>query len=810
MMGPSTSNARKPLKEKVNTVGTGRSAPIKRVGGEWVVDGAEDLGTKKRKGKGKAISQHITSSNSSTEDSDISRALLNKNQIASKWKGQLSRNPSTSSSTSISSTSNARRILETKNRRQGPTIDFDGPELPYDDEEMYGETQRRRKRKEDRGGWGKLDLMNPEEEEQEDSGSERAKEGSRKRVKLEELELSSSQGVEGGRDERVIEQDFEEPPRATRPSYTLPQPPPPRLTSRTSHHRSASSCSTQSSGSGSAEELQALLVPCNQKRPARILVPDSDGPTPPNLSDMEDGEEPETEAETEEEMMVPSKKGGNAQDDSGFVEASNIIELLDSSSPPRQPELELEEEEDDNVSIPDSQPSVASHLSLLGSSSPMRFIGTSTLPPTRPLRPLQPTESGILMPPPPALPRKRLRRGPPPRPSPPSSPPHSSRILVEDTQTQNQHPYPYNPYAHAFDSTGFYVEETQYPDSLSHDPLLSGMYWKLPSDLPVLDSDQIVLPSPKPLRPAKEKPLDLALPESEPMPFPFPTDLPLSPSRPISSPPPPLAQTVMRGTDWNGLDQAWKGSKPLTPPPPPAPRQSRLTDHFQLESNAKDGGEELVEDSQNLGGGDLSLMQVFGKAVRDSITGIGSKGEREDGKGKMERVQEEEEEICSSPLSSLSSLPPSPAPISNDQLGLDMEKGGIEMEVDEEEVIPDSDPEDDAPILAGRQGGIISPLGTPIRPRFPTYELPLDIIEDAGGEGREETQWESYWTLGSTAPQLTPPQAEEADDREVFETKTVAQMLLEAPDVDLPEDWYEDEGGELVSRRHIDLEEGDL
>jgi len=121
----------------------------------------------------------------------------------------------------------------------------------------------------------------------------------------------------------------------------------------------------------------------------------------------------------------------------------------------------------------------------------------------------------------------------------------------------------------------------------------------------------------------------------------------------------------------------------------------------------------------------------------------------------------------------------------------------MESEEEEEEVIPDSDPEDDAPILAGRKGGIVSPLGTPIRPRFPAYELPLDVVEEeggGGGEAREETQWESYWTLGSTAPQLTPP-SQQDDEERVFETKTVAQMLLEAPDVDLPEDWYEDEGG---------------
>ncbi|GAA5955074.1 hypothetical protein JCM3765_003182 [Sporobolomyces pararoseus] len=788
------------------------------------------------------------------DSAKLSRSLSSASSTApstSKWKGKLStsRQLPQYSTSGTSHSSIARQILNPTNPRKGPTIEFDRDDIGSDsDNEMKGETQRRKRRKIDWGGWGRLDLMNAEDAEEEEQ--ERLIEQEKRRNGIEAYPHRGEEEIEGDDEERSTKArtSLDESQKQGQKSFVLNRLPPPRPSSRSQYRSTGSTQSSSGSVTSSAEDIQARLVPF--KPAPRVLVPDSD-----ELAPIESGEgleEPDTEIEEDKEeekrheLKAEKLKRPERSDDSGFVE---MIDLSHSSSPNPRPLLRSTppfnpHDNDDLESIPDSQPSVASHLSHALGSSPPRSSSSIVIieqPSRRRLPPLlRPTESAILMPPPPAVagpPRKRLRRGPPPRPIPPPTP-SSSRVLVEDTQifsphrtstsTSDKQPY------------RIFAEETLYSLNEEEEALRkwNELNTRLPSDLDRMrfDSDMSVrLPTPKPLRPSKE-----LLPEQVQLESP-------SLSRSISTTTTndqreeheqaklkdttnlqaqAVPQTGVEG--WQSLDLAWKGSLPLHPPPPPVPRQSRLTEHFSLNPSAADG--ELVEDSQAPAGG-FEVYELE-RAVRDSIRYLTRKEEVPTGAGRVEvvkteeeekREMEEEDEIqsdCSSPLTELSPspspLPPHPEP--------QLQKAVADVQEEEaiEEVIPDSDPEDDYNSISSNNQGRtlpISPLGgKTIRSRFPRYELPKSVLEfgkdenaemdnssKEGGAGEggmmEESMWESYWTLGTPNDEV-----EQLDGEEVVEgdrSKTVTELLLEqAPEIDLPPGWNYDDEGELVKESY--------
>ncbi|GAA5893230.1 uncharacterized protein JCM6883_007604 [Sporobolomyces salmoneus] len=742
---------------------------------------------------------------------------------SSRWKGKLSSRPaphqpldSTSSAPSI-----ARRILNpsTSQRLRGPTIEFDRSDdsAEDDDDEMLGETQRRRRKRWDLGEKdGKLDLVDMEEAGVDVTGEFDRKSGSRSRGMEEDGEPSFAR-----RKESVNAQSTA---RSKAHQRQLP----------TQH-------STTSSSTSSAEDVQARLVPAfnRSKTQSRILVPDSDEPSPIEEEEAEGmDQEPDTELdeEDEEEAVERSRTPRSVfkdertdGDDSGFVE---VLDLRSSSPPPPQ-----EEEEDDDASIPDSQPSVASHLSHpLGSSPPHRRSRSSSATsvmiiekpsPSTTRRPLlQPTESAILMPPPPldpdAPPRKRLRRGPPPRnnhnSNNASSAPSTSRVLVEDTQYSLS--LPLSPRQNSSTSARPFpivCDETQYDDAEEELRRWNQLHVRLPSDLPSLDSDQIVLPSPRPLRPLKT----LSLPTTTPV---LQAQAQAQAQEPVGDVDVGIErEEVGEGTvskEWENLKEAWKGSKPLTPPPPPLPRQSRLTEHFSLNNNNNDdaegeGEEVVIEDSQ---------LEMFAleRAVRESIHGLGApmkrvEEERTEEKKEIEMEENEDKEgsICSSPLTELSPspLPPSSPPPQHHRQSSDAQEAEAEEEEEEEEdrdrdlVLPDSDDEDErmiSPLAETEKGGGGGSLLSSSR-KFPSYELPNSVLNFSSNEEKEEekrpeeeeekniepeqSMWESYWTLPSQQAEHEHEEEEE-EEHEEERTKTVTELLLEqAPEIDLPQPW---------------------
>ncbi|GAA5974624.1 hypothetical protein JCM5350_001223 [Sporobolomyces pararoseus] len=821
--------------------------------------------------------------------SSLSKSLSSNSSTlpsTSKWKGKLSNNRQSPhpSTVGISHSSIARQILNPTKPRKGPTIEFDRDDVGSDSEnEMKGESQRRKRRKVDWGGWGKLDLMNAEDAEEEERERAIERETSNNRYPSPEDQEGKDEKERSPKTRTSINKSQKQ----VQKSFVLNRLPPPRPPSRSQNRPTASTQSSSGSVTSSAEDIQARLVPF--KPAPRVLVPDSDELAPveygEGLEEPDTEMEEEEEEEEEEEDQQPAEqqrhekfKRPERSDDSGFVE---MIDLSHSSSPRSRPPLRStspfdSDDNDDVESIPDSQPSVASHLSLPLGSSPPRSSSSvvilERLPQRRPPPLLKPTESAILMPPPPAIanpPRKRLRRGPPPRPNPPPTP-SSSRVLVEDTQL-------FSPFSRRSPTTKsstsesrpyrIFAEETQYGLNEEEEALTrwNELNTRLPSDLDGMrfDSDMSVrLPTPKPLRPSKELVVqDKNRLESPSLSRSVTTITPINrveegneqegTTNDISNLGARTSPKISVNVEgWQSLDQAWKGSLPLSPPPPPVPRQSRLTEHFSINPSivAVAPGGEVVEDSQAPAGG--YEVYELERAVRDSIRYLTRKEEGEgvsvavgkDDVGKLEEEQEkekekeEEDEIesdCSSPLTELS---PSPSPLPpHPELQLQEASADDvrEEEGGEEELIPDSDPEDDFNSTSSNNRGKtlpISPLGgESIRSRFPRYELPKSVLDfgkektnaemenpkQVGGEEEEEvgmvgeeSMWESYWTLGS-------PTNEGDENEEVVgganRSKTAAELLLEeAPEIDLPPGWSYNDQGELVKECYYEGLDGEL
>lgn len=196
---------------------------------------------------------------------------------------------------------------------------------------------------------------------------------------------------------------------------------------------------------------------------------------------------------------------------------------------------------------------------------------------------------------------------------------------------------------------------------------------------------------------------------------------------------------------WDGLAAAWEGQH-VEPPRPLAPRQASLSEFFNVPPPPGELEDEVVvEDSQF--GVPMTLEEAYVASVAfDKLPGRGTA--RESSREGRSGEEREEEEVEDSPE-------PEPEGMGDDDL-----------------VIPSSDPEDGPWPLLG------SPPGTPERLRSPSplvFPSPGQAPRVAGmpqGSQQQagETQWESYWSVGSYLP---PPPESFVDD-----------MI---PEVDFPE-----------------------
>lgn len=688
----------------------------------------------------------------------------------------------TPAAASRSTPSLGRSILRPSQPRRGTTIEFDysQPAEQSVEDELAGEKARRKRRRtEEKARWGGLELCDEEVHGGFGMGSQGDEYGAKMSEKRSGRLLAGS-AASPPRKTRTPSQQYEQDvtlavyddERSSAEPSTLDSSASPddlashapsdqRYSTARSRARATSveaSPSTASWTSSTADTLQAQLVPqALIKRKPVILVPDSDPPSAGEEDETFESEEAEDERELDELVEKLGGKGVGV-DDSGFAEAEQFGEEDERM-------LDAQEEDEEkpaptvlaaiDLTTASSSPVAVRRIPARTSSSHDSTTSPSSEDDVKPFgvgsrgdssaaaagRPLGPSDSAILMPPPAAR-FKRLRRGAPPsRESQGSSdsPEGDSqvkasmkkrpRVLVEETQPGF---VPYNPTTTRPDALSLenLCEDTQYPE-----------YAPLP--LPHPDAD---------FSPAK---LDLVTPLA----LPTPRHL-SSPIRPITAPgPSPWKERV---------DVAWVGARPPSPDPP---RQSRLGEFFARQGGVAD--DEVVQDSQVAGGEDEGEVRALERAL----------------------VETRERMKWWTASRSRTSTPAKAQPAQIDE-GDDI--GDLDAEQIDE--IPDSDPEDDASCLpleaarsaspsaldavpssprAGRQG-TASPLGTPVKARFPRYspgklrsavekweerekkvssvgeavQRVEDVKEDEQqkGEGGGETQWESYWSCPSSSP----------------------------------------------------------
>ncbi|KPV77460.1 uncharacterized protein RHOBADRAFT_51310 [Rhodotorula graminis WP1] len=731
---------------------------------------------------------------------------------------------SASSSTPSSAarpTNLGRAILHPVHPRRGPTIDWDGPELAADDDELFDEDARRKRRRtEDRGGFGRLDLC--DEDVHAGFGTQLGDDDDRVRRTKRSLEMDAGDG----------EADVK--PRTGRDAHLDAAPQHITLASSSSPTTSAVAArsvddddselepepSTASSGSSAKRDLQAQLVP-PLKRPPRVLVPDSDplGGSDDADADELDGTVSDDDREDELDALVQrlggaSKGGAGARagvDDSGFAEVSGMDvergEEDDDDDPagerdetPSPGDLAGPDEVVDLTVVPSSSPLVSNAHELLGPPRP------SARPPLRPDADsststssggsggssLGRTASGILMPPP-ALPRKRLRRGAPSTRAAELEAEAEveaqarARVLVEDTQVRSpnkvgeprQRPAP-RPFTVVCDETQTQLDVDADLEHLDVEPLPLPpiphyrTLPRLPRPPNLAGSGALSSPAVGGLAAAGGTFLSSDPDHLPPLPTPRPLAVPLSPSPARPAPtaivnagvaPHLTAPDTPHDPAWASLASAWAGARPPSPGPP---RQTLLGDFFAVvpasQACATGGDEgELVEDSQvplGAGAGAGAAESALEEALRRQKAvnlarerGVGRAGAAAHDAGGVEQAVDEV----------------------------------LEVEVEEDEV-PDSDPEDDAPALspslrrtillstatatstlvvppppsfrplrptaaptsssarstptAAAVPGPPSPLGTPIRKRFPRYspgKLRLAVERWAGAGGPAPT-----------------------------------------------------------------------
>ncbi|ORY91459.1 hypothetical protein BCR35DRAFT_323289 [Leucosporidium creatinivorum] len=539
-----------------------------------------------------------------------------------------------------------KRILNpsASDKRRGPTIDFDASgEPPMDDDEMAGETQRRKRKRVQEGGRGQLDLVPADDFEGFGGRTHASGSSSRKRVKR-ELEMGEEEKpvmleLKDDSDEE-LDKRTEEPPEdswdpepSTRPD-SVPAPASPSF--------NPSKRSYAESSQSDDDTLQQQLVP-RRDDISVVLVPDSDDLVP----DSEDEGMQRTDDECD---RLAQSMGAGMADDSGYAEM----------------EVEPEEEkgkDDSNFSLPVLPPSLAStnnrrrsvNLRPVDEDVPMGDEPVrdtqSPFPSLSADRTLGRTPSGILMPPPP-LPRSRS--------SPRSNSSSGEKAVVRTTPLPTE-------------AIPAVAEETQ------DDPPPAGPTVLVPDTQPQLNYHPIPAP------PLLLSPNRVLCEETQFHPLPPPpvlasTSISSNPIASTSKLPPRSPTTPKRHTAstsaWDSLASAWAGQRPPSPPKPASPRQSRLNEFFRIPSRPsldhenEDEETQLVEDSQptvaaGFGGLTLEQMEAFRGAFNTTremgrLARSGSKGNLEDVPEEeeieeameVERVESSDSEECWSPLGS--------------------------------------------------------------------------------------------------------------------------------------------------------------
>ncbi|GAA5851849.1 hypothetical protein JCM9279_001906 [Rhodotorula babjevae] len=721
-------------------------------------------------------------------------------------RGSKPRPPVSSSSSTSStprSTSLGRAILHPPHPRRGPTIDFDGPDLAADDDELADEgARRKRRRTEDRGGPGRLDLC--DEDVHPGFGTQR--------------DGDDDDGERARRTKRSLEMDgFEEEadvkPRTARFSARRD----PHLDAPLQHITLASSSSptasateaavdatddselepepsTASSGSSAERDLQAQLVPPPPlKRAPRVLVPDSDPPSGPDDDDDEAGTVSDDDREDELDALVQrlggGRKGGavprHGVDDSGFAGVSGMdvehgeddaADERDETPSPR--DLPGADEVMDLTVVPSSSPIVSNAHELLGppppsARPPLRRdadSSTSTDSGGTGGSSLGRTASGILMPPP-ALPRKRLRRGAPStraaelEAEAAAGDEVRARVLVEDTQVRSPNKAPRarpapRPYTVVCDETQSQLDDggaglEQYDKPLPLPPIPHYRTLpRLPRPPNLAGAGALSSPAAGGLGGAAAAAGGAFLSSDPdhlpPLPTPRPLAIPLSPSpaRPLTiiAAPPPLERErdALPDPAWASLVSAWAGARPPSPGPP---RQTVLGDFFavvpasQACGNGGDDEGEVVEDSQvPLGGGpcvgaaESALEEALRRQKAVNLArerGVGpapATAAREgEGREEMVEVEEEEEVPDSDPEDDAPALSPSlrrtvvlPTSTSISTHAGPRSPSSRPLRPTAARTLPSAGPTSSTP-AARALPGPPSPLGTPIRKRFPRY-----------------------------------------------------------------------------------------
>ncbi|BGP39109.1 hypothetical protein JCM10449v2_003047 [Rhodotorula kratochvilovae] len=685
--------------------------------------------------------------------------------------GDASSSPSTSSRTP-GSTSLGRAILDPTLRRRGPTIDFDA-DLPADDDELADEDARRKRRRtEDRGGWGRLDLCDSEVHA--GFGTQREERADERRKRSLEMALDGANDAPRGsaRSRSRTSQRVDVRPDS-QPDEALPPPASAYFTARTSARAlvlpsssagsDAPEPSTASSGSSAERSLQAQLVqpPPPVKRAPRVLVPDSDPPSGAEdaLTEKEEGDDDDDELDALVARL--GQKGAPAVDDSGFAEGGMDLDD-DERGRALTPTPTKAADELDLTVIPSSSPLPAPALLGAPAAADEEDADNDERPSSGSLAR---TASAILMPPP-ALPRKRLRRGAPSsraaaaEAEAEAAAAEQARVLVEDTQIRS----PTRACSSARDESQPYAvlcDETQ-----TQPPVAAMQSYRTlprlprPANLP--GAGLLSSPSGAPNAPLSDPD------HLPPLPTPRPLAVPLSPA--------PLA------AGWASLAAAWAGARAPSPPAPAAAeaRQTRLGEFFELvpasQADADTGtGTGVVEDSQ------CAAERSLEEALRAQLA---LNAARERACARMPVLAEEADE--------------------EDILDAD-------ADADAAEEVPDSDPEDDAPSAA-----TVSPLGTPIKARFPRYSpgkmrraverFAAPAAAEGEREGGEETQWESYWSYPASSPAGEGALLEKLRASQEAEGGGGA-MDVEADEDDeddeeeslaLPAGWTRGENGELV------------
>ncbi|EGU12855.1 Proteophosphoglycan ppg4 [Rhodotorula toruloides ATCC 204091] len=781
----STSSQAKAKQSKLAFGGSASSGSRRKALAEKGTNRADEPFSGRAKGKGKARARDDDDDGEEEAEDDGQEAEKDeKPGFLRRFIFGAGRTKSTPDAASRSTPSLGRTILRPSQPRGGTTIEFDYSQ-PADqswEEELAGEEDRRKRRRtEEKARWGGLEMCDERvhggfgmgSQSNEVGGSSSDRRIGRRVEADQDLAAPSSRRSQPPRqryeqnDTLAVDDEEEssaEPSTldssASHAELDIRAPSAPLYSTARSHARAVSveaSPSTASSTSSTADTLQAQLVPhAPVKRKPVVLVPDSDPPSGAEDDETFEDEMEEDERELDELVERLGGKGANV-DDSGFAEGEHFGE---------EDEQMLNEVEDDeekpaptilaaiDLTTASSSPIPVRRPSARTSSSDDSSTSPSNEDDVKPFgvgsrsdssagatgKPLGPSDSAILMPPPVAR-FKRLRRGAPSSrecQGESDSPEQESqvklskkrpRVLVEETQPGFEYPTTIT-VPHDSLPLDNLCEDTQYPD-----------YAPLP--LPHPDAD---------FSPAK---LDLETPLALPTP------------RHLSSPIRPL--TTPGSSSWKDrVDVAWAGARP---PSPNAPRQSRLGEFFARQGGGED--DEVVQDSQMAGVEDEGEMRALERALvetRARMKWWNASRSRSATPTKAQRAQADEADEIGDP----------------DEEPLDQ--------------VPDSDPEDDASCLpldaarsvspavfaalpssphAARQG-TASPLGTPVKPRFPRYSpgkmrsaverweerekrsVPVEGAvkrvdgtkqdEPQKAEDEVETQWESYWSYPSSSP----------------------------------------------------------